>query len=334
MTDEEVLSQEEIDALLNSVDDSDGENDNAALGESLSADASNNGIDDIEKIDFSNQERIVKGQLPVLERIYDRFSNMLAEATYELMSRDMKIDQENLRIMKFTEFMSSLSNPCAINTVRLHPLRGKAMLIFDNQFIFSLVEHYFGGRGQFSRNVEGRDFTLTEIRVNEIFLDVFINKYVKSWSPIEKLNAEKLGLETNPQLVNSSSSSDVMLINQFNVSFEADDGKFYIVLPYPMIEPIREKLELGASHSDDETDPNWLTGLRNEILNVPLVISSNIATSKMNLGAVNRLKKGDFIPIEMRETVTLDVEGVPTFTARVGTSNEKCAVKIIEKIKY
>lgn len=321
MTDKEILSQDEVDALLDNVDDAVPVDGGDHRGE-------------VTVLDFHNQERVVRSQFPVLERIHERLSRRFVINVYDLMSREIEITVDDMKVYKFSEYMATLKIPTSINIVRIHPLRGKALVTLDSELVFALVDHYFGGSGVKEHALEGREYTLTESRITEIILDIFFSDMTEAWTPIMQLKPELIGNEMNPQLVNAASSNDVMLVTSFAIKFsEESGGNIHIVIPYTMLEPIREQLELGSARSDDEIDPNWVSSLKEEILDVPLNISSVLTKATLGLREITDIHTGDVINIEMPDFITLDVEGIPMFQAKYGVSRDKCALKIIKRIQ-
>ncbi|WP_045097423.1 flagellar motor switch protein FliM [Legionella fallonii] len=354
MAEKDVLSQEEIDALLESVDDltegDSGEQDaseelNEEQSEQLvdSSDQESEALDDtstkgpeagVKTLNFTSQKRIVKGQLPVLDKIYDRAIRYFASDVYQLTAKDFEIKQDPLLIVKHREFMSGLPNPSLMNIYKFKPLRGKGIILFDNVFVYDLVDYYFGGSSQFYAQKDKTDFTATELRVMEAVYKKFAANLIHAWEPIMKLDLMKVNEETNPQLVNIAEPDEMLLVGRFTLDFGKEKGSFYIILPYSMLEPIKQQLELGASRPDDEIDPNWIKSLKEELMDVELTISSAMAQASSTLGSVMSWQVNDFIPLEMSEVVTLDIEGTPSFTATMGSANEKRALKIIKTISY
>lgn len=344
MSDKDILSQEEIDALLQNVD----EDETDQLEQESSNDSSVDSADEdkvsrndvivdneqIVPIDFFNQERIVRGQLPVLDRVYERMTKKFAEDVYQMMSKEIHIEPKPMKIHKYQEIISSLRIPTMVNLFRLRPLRGKAMILFDSTLVFNLVDNYFGGSSQFNSQIDRLDFTLTEIRIVDIFTQSLIQAIVNAWSSIINLQALKIGSETNPQLVNINEATDLMMVNRFSTQFEKPSGDFMIVMPYSMIEPIKKQLELGMGGSDDDIDPNWTNSLVEELMEVELPINSILAKTELSLSKIQQLKIDDFIPLTQCDPVTLDIDGIPLFQAAVGSVDEKYALQISNKINY
>lgn len=336
MVEKDVLSQEEIDALLNTVEqDSEDKSEDANSTDFIekpSADKSKK--DHVEVLNFASQERIVRGELPVLDKIYDRASRFFANDIYLLMAKDLEITQEPLQVVAHREYFASLPNPSLMAIYRFKPLRGKSLIVFDSTFVYDLVDYYFGGSSQFLAQTDKTDFTAAELRVMDIIIKKLIQNIQQAWAPIIHLDPLKVNDETNPQLVHIGEPNELLLVSRFSLDFGKEVGTFSFVLPYSMVEPIKQQLELGASRPDDEIDPNWIMSLKEELMEVELQISSVMAQTNCTLGKVMSWQAGDFIPLEQKEEVTLDIEGTPSFTATMGINNDKRALKIIKKISY
>lgn len=354
MAEKDVLSQEEIDALLESVDEP--EEDEPQKPEAPAAskkkerkkekeestqdsetepkpdeDAS---AEPIKAINFTGQERIVKGQLPVLDKIYDRAMRLFAAEIYHLTAKDFEIKQDPLLVVKHRDFMKGLANPSLMSIYKFKPLRGKGIILFDSTFVYDLVDYYFGGSTQFLAQKDKPDFTATELRVMEVVMKKLIANLTQAWGPIIHLDVIKVNDETNPQLVNITEADEMLLAARFSLNFGQETGVFYIVLPYSMLEPIKQQLELGASRPDDELDPNWIKSLKEELMEVELTVTASMGETSCSLGQVMAWQVGDFVALNSSEEVTLDIEGTPSFSATLGSANEQRALKIIKKISY
>lgn len=325
MTNEKVLSKDEIDELLDGVgsEAQNGQVNNLAFGK-----------DELKPLDFEHQERIIRGQFPVLERIYDRMIRNLTDELFLLFSREIEFEQEPFSIIKCREFLAQLETPHVINVYRFSPLRSKALFIFNANSIFEMVENYFGGHSENVSTDVNKELTPTEVRTVQMVSDRIIEKLEDSWRPIVPINITKIRTETSSQMLNIYAPADLLVTTRFKFSFGNEQSAFYIVLPYLMIDPIREQLELGASQSDQEDDPNWVNALKNELMNVKLEISSELAKKNLKLSDVQNWKVGDFIPLDFKETVYMKVEDQPLFLVKVGTSNDKCSLQIMNKVNY
>jgi flagellar motor switch protein FliM len=344
MAEKDVLSQEEIDALLESVDEPEDTSLNAEAAaehhpkeqrpEEPGGVGRKKSDDGIQPLSFTGQEKVVKAQLPVLDKIYERAVRFFMSDIYSLTAKDFEVKQEPLLVIKHREFMSSLPNPSLMTLYKFQPLRGKGIILFDSTFIYDLVDYYFGGSSQFYAQKNRTDYTATELRVMDLVIKKLIDNLMKAWTPIMTLDITKFSEETNPQLVIIAEPDEMVLIARFRLNFGKEEGSFYFIIPYSMVEPLKQQLEIGASRSDDEIDPNWVKLLIEELMEVELTLSSAMAHTEGSLQNVMDWKVGDYIPMKVSEVVTLDIEGIPSFTATIGNANDKRAVQIKEMIKY
>jgi flagellar motor switch protein FliM len=318
----ELLSQEEIDALLKGVDDGDFE---IEIDEFQDKGVAKN-------YDFSSQERIVRRRIPTLEIINERFSKYLRISLLKFLHHSPEIFISDIEIQKFSEYIRGLRTPTNLNIIRFSPLRGRALIVIDPSLIFSTVDSFFGGGGQqLYKASEEREFTPTEMRVIQILLDMIFNDLKEAWEPVMALNFEYMNSEVNPYFANIVSAEDIVVVTTVNIMLEGNGGSINIVMPYSMIEPIKALLEVIGDDSN-ETDNQWNIALRNEILGVELSMNSPLVEKNLFIREVLQLKKGDVIPIDMPKTVLLKVAGVPVFTGKACTSEGYHAVQIIDKV--
>jgi len=318
----DLLSQEEIDALLKGVDDGDFEIEIDEFQDKGGA----------KDYDFRSQERIVRRRIPTLEMINERFSKYLRTSLFKLLHRSPEIFISGIQIQKFSEYIHGLRVPTNLNIIRFSPLRGRALIVIEPNLIFTTVDNFFGGGGQFYNNtVEAREFTLTEMRVIQILIDMIFNDLKEAWEPVMALNFEYISSEINPHFASIVGTEDIVVISTVNVALEGGGGDINIVMPYSMIEPIRALLDTIGDDSD-ESDIQWKLALRNEILGAEVNVNSLLVEKNISIREVLHLKKGDVIPIDMPKTVMLKVEGVPVFTGKACASGGYYAVQIIDKV--
>lgn len=320
----ELLSQEEIDALLKGVDEGDFE-----IEPEPSEFQEKNGA---KSYDFRSQERIVRRRIPTLEMINERFSKYMRSSLFRFLHRSPEIFISGIQIQKFSEYVRSLRVPTNLNIIRFSPLRGRALIVIEPNLIFTTVDNFFGGGGQaYNMTAEAREFTLTEMRVIQILIEMIFNDLKIAWDPVMEFNFEYMSSEINPHFANIVGPEDIVVISTVNVALEGGGGDISIVMPYSMIEPIRGLLE--AIGDDEEIDVQWKVALRNEVLGVALAINSPLVEKTLSIRDVLNLKKGDVIPVDMPKTVVIKVEGVPVFTGKACTSEGYYAVQIIDKLK-
>ena len=318
----DLLSQEEIDALLKGVDDGDFE---IELDEFQDKGVAKN-------YDFSSQERIVRRRIPTLEMINERFSRYLRISLLKFLHHSPEVFISDIEVQKFSDYIRGLHTPTNLNIIRFSPLRGRALIVIDPNLIFSTVDSFFGGGGQLYKASEEREFTPTEMRVIQILMDMIFNDLKEAWEPVMALNFEYMSSEVNPYFANIVSAEDIVVVSTVNIMLEGNGGSINIVMPYSMIEPIRALLDAIGDDSE-ETDNQWKVALRNEIMGVELSMNSPLVEKSLSIREVLQLKKGDVIPIDMPKTVLLKVAGVPVFTGKACASEGYRAVQITDKVR-
>lgn len=217
--------------------------------------------------------------------------------------------------------------------VRFRPLKGTALITMEARLVFILVENFFGGDGRFHAKIEGREFTPTERRIIQLLLKIVFEDYKEAWSPVMGVEFEYLDSEVNPSMANIVSPTEVIVVSSFHIEVDGGGGDFHVVMPYSMVEPIRELLDAGVQSDKMETDVRWSTALRDEIMDVPVNFRVNLLEQDISLRDLMELRPGDVIPMNMPEHATMFVEELPTYRVKMGRSGEKLAVQISEKIQ-
>jgi flagellar motor switch protein FliM len=319
----EVLSQDEIDALLSGVNGGEIETE----GEEAPPDEAVRGYD------FTSQDRIVRGRMPTLEMINERFARNFRISLFNLLRRSPAVSVGGVKVSKFGEYTRSLFVPSNINLVRIRPLRGTALMIMNPKLVFTLVECFFGGDGRFHTKIEGRDFTVTEMRIVKKVLEKAFIDLQKAWKPVMGVEFSYLGSDVNPQFANIVSPSEVVVISSFQVDLETGGGEIQIMMPYSMIEPIRDLLDAGVQSDALDIDERWSHSLREEMMFAPVVIESTLTHVELTMRELLAMKPGDVIPLEIPEHLMGKVEETPVFRAKYGVSRGSYALQVVEFLR-
>lgn len=322
MAQTDILSQDEIDALLHGVED--GKVETGSDAQLLDGQA--------RPYDLASNERIVRGRMPTLEMINDRFARFLRTTIFNLLRRSAEISVGGVQTLKFSQYVHSLFVPTSLNLVRVRPLRGTGLVVFDPRLVFTLVDNFFGGDGRFYTKIEGRDFTPTERRVIQMLLSQVLKDLKEAWAMVADLEFEYLNSEMNPQFANIVSPTEVVVINSFHVELEGGSGDIHLTMPYAMIEPLRELLAAGMQSDRKEQDDRWPASLRNEVKSATVELEATLAETELTLGDLMDLKPGDIIPIDLPRTVLARVDGVPVFAGQFGVSRGNNALKVVERV--
>ena len=315
----EILSQDEVDALLKGVN---GDEEVDPAPESTEGPKPYN---------LAKQERIVRGRMPTLEIINERFARLLRVGLFNFMRRSAEISVGPVRVTKYGEFVRNLVQPSNLNIVQTKPLRGNSLIIFDPTLVFTVVDNMFGGDSRFNTRVEGRDFTPTEQRIIQRLLAVVLDGYNKAWQPVFPLAMEFLRSEMHTQFATIATPSEVVVSSTFSVELGSAGGAIHVVTPYSTLEPIREQIYSSAQSDGAEPDSRWMQMLRRQVQHAEVEISAQLARTPITLAQVLAMRRGDVIGMDIKPTLTAEVEGVPIFECRYGVLNGQYAIKV-EKI--
>jgi len=233
---------------------------------------------------------------------------------------------------KFSEYVHTLHVPTSLNMVRIHPLRGMALILLEPRLVFSIVDNFFGGNGRHSK-IEGRDFTATESRIIQMVLKTAFLDLKEAWSHVANIEVEYIQSELNPAFANIVSPSEVVVITSFHVELEGGGGDVHVTMPYSMIEPLREQLDSGMTSDRIEHDERWAYSMKEEIDDAEVEITTILGRSQISLAALLNLKPGDIVPCDFSGKVTVLAESVPVFRGSYGVSRGQQAVKVEERVR-
>jgi len=313
---QDFLSQEEVDALLKGVT---GEADEAPQEEETGG---------VKSYDLGRQERIVRGRMPTMELINERFARYLRIGLFNYMHRGTEISVGPVRVQKYSDFIRNLVVPTNLNLVQVKPLRGTGLVVLDPNLVFLVVDNMFGSDGRFHTRVEGRDFTATEQRIIMGLLNVVFAEYEKAWKPVFEINFEYVRSEMNTQFANIATPSEIVVAFTFTLELSGNSAEMHICLPYSMIEPIRDVL-YSTMHSEQAgSDKRWTTMLRRQLVSAEVELTAILGATHITLGDVKDLKVGDVIPIEIEELINVKVDGTPLMDCRYGINNGQYALKV------
>ena len=319
MSGNDVLSQDEIDALLHGVDSGVVETEAApAPGEARN-------------FDFNNQVRIVRGRMPTLEMINERFARLFRTNLFNMLRRTPEVSVEPVKMVKFSEYVHSLHVPTNLNLVKILPLRGTGLIVLDPKFVFAVVDNFFGGNGRFAK-IEGREFTATEQRVIHMLLKHVFANVKEAWSHIAKLDIEYLNSEINPHFANIVSPTEIVVVSSFHVELDGGGGDVHITMPYSMIEPLRELLDAGVAADRVEHDERWALALREEIEDAEVELTTTLGRGKITMQQLLDLEAGDILSCDFSGTATILAEEVPVFRGTYGVSHGQQAVQIKDRV--
>ena len=317
-----ILNQDEVDALLRGISGGEIETE-----EEVAADTKG-----FVAFDLANQDRIIRGRMPVLEIINDRFSRLCTSALANTMRKRVDVNPISIDMSKFGDFMRSLPVPTSINIFKIDPLRGNALLVVDTRLVFSLVENFFGGAGS-QPKIEGRDFTPIEQSIIVKVVKIILANLEDAWRPVHEVSIELLRSEINPQFATIVPPSDVVVVISFEVELENALGSMVLALPYATIEPIRSKLYAAFQTERLEIDHAWISRFRDRLMETPVDLSVTFGTTQITGRQLLDMKVGDILMLDQDEDDMLSgrIHGILKFFGLPGFVKGNKAFKIVKE---
>lgn len=317
----QVLSQNEVDALLSAVSDN-------SMDSAIGADEG----DGIVHYDLANQDRIIRGRLPTLDIIHDRFIRLFRVTLSNGLRKMANLSVNSTGPIKFSEFMNSLPLPSCLNILRLDPLRGAAIMVIESKLLYALVDSFFGGNDVPYTKIEGKDFTQIEIKIARKVVLSALDDLEKAWEPVYPLKIGYSRTEINPQFVAVVPPSDVVIATTFDVELEKVSGTIKIVVPYATLEPIKSKLSVGFQSEQLEVDHIWINRIKEQIMYTNVDLSVVLGSADITVQDLINLEPGDIIQLSSDATspLGLDVEGRKKFSCLPGVVKGQRAIKITD----
>ncbi len=322
----QVLSQSEVDALLSAVSDNRMDGDDFGSDDSMKS--------GVVQYDLANQDRIIRGRMPTLDIIHDRFIRLFRVTLSNSLRKMANLSVNSTGPLKFSEFMNSLPLPSCLNILRLDPLRGAAVMVIESKLLYALVDSFFGGNDVPYTKIEGKDFTPIEIKIARRVVLSAIDDYEKAWEPVYPLKVGYSRTEINPQFVAVVPPSDVVIATTFDVELEKVSGTIKIVIPYATLEPIKSKLSVGFQSEQLEVDFIWINRIKEQIMGTTSNVLVKLGEADITMRDLMELQAGDIIQLNSDATTPLDilVEGIPKFKGIPGLLKGNRALKIVESL--
>jgi flagellar motor switch protein FliM len=343
----QVLTQSEVDALLNAV--AEGSVDSNPAGGAPSAGAPAGGGDptgggfgdgalqdaEITPYDLTNQDRVIRGRMPTLDIIYERFIRLYRMSLSNSLRKIATISIISTDLLKFGEFVNTLPIPSCMCIMRFESLRGPALLVFESKLAYALVDSFFGGTDRPYTKIEGKEFTRIELSIMRKVMDLAIHDLEEAWAPVHKTDISFIRTEVNPQFVGVVPPSDVIISTTFEVELENASGTIALVIPYATIEPIKNKLNASFQTESDRADKEWTSKLEEHLRNAETNVLVNLGAAHITVGDLVNLNVGDVIPLQQDADGELDVmvEGVPKFKCFFGISRGNRAVQVTRLVE-
>ena len=314
---QQILSQDEVDALLQGI-----------TGESQKLDQEDEQQGGVREYDLASQERIVRGRMPTMEVVNERFARNIRIGLFNLIRKTPEVAIGGIRLQKFSAFLREIVVPTNFNIVSIKPLRGNGLIVCDPSLVFAVIDALFGGSGKFHTRIEGRDFSATELRVILRLVEAIGAEFRKAWTGIYPIEVEYQRSEMQPQFANIATPSEIVVASTFMLEIGEVSGAIHFCFPYSTLEPIRDVLYSTIQGDAAEPDRRWVNMLRHQIQSAEVELVAELAHAPATVEQLLSFKPGDFVELDLEPMIQAKVDGVPVFDCHYGTSNNRYSIKI------
>ena len=314
---QQILSQDEVDALLQGI-----------TGESQKLEQEDVPKEGIRDYNLAQQERIVRGRMPTMEIINERFARNIRVGLFNFIRKSPEVSVGGIKVQKYSAFLREIVVPTNFNIMAVRPLRGSGLIVCEPTLVFAVIDSLFGGAGKFHTRIEGRDFSATEQRIIRRLVDVIAEEYKRSWQGIYPVELEYQRSEMQPQFANVATPSEIVVCCSFTLEIGDTSGTIHFCIPYATLEPIRDVLFSSIQGDSAEPDRRWVKLLTQQIQSAEVDLVAELAHAPATVEQLLALKPGDFIELDLEKIIQAKIDGVPVFEAYYGTSDNKYALRV------
>jgi flagellar motor switch protein FliM len=314
---QQILSQDEVDALLQGI-----------TGESQKLEQEEAPTEGIRDYNLANQERIVRGRMPTMEIINERFARNIRVGLFNLIRKSPEVSVGGIKVQKYSAFLREIVVPTNFNIMAIRPLRGSGLVVCDPTLVFAVIDALFGGAGKYHTRIEGRDFSPTEQRIITRLIEVISEEYKKAWRGIYPIELDYQRSEMQPQFATIATPSEIVVCCSFTLEIGDTSGTIHFCIPYATLEPIRDILFSSIQGDSAEPDRRWVKLLTQQIQSAEVELVAEMAHAPATVEQLLALKPGDFIELDLEKLIEAKVDGVPILECYYGTSNGKYALRI------
>lgn len=317
---EAFLSQDEVDALLDGAIDA---------GPGAAHDDAGARLDDtVRTFDPGRREQLVRPHMPVLELAHERFARHLATALTGFAGRKPLVSASPARIRQYAETMHEIAAPAHFNLMQLEPLRGHALLVCEPQLVCGVVDALFGGAGRAAPWLEEREFSTAELHIGQRIVELACEAWHKAWAGTYPLVLEHVRSESHPRFIGIAAAGDLVVSTRFDIEIGHGGGALHLCIPHAVLEPIRQTLYSTQPGDTRAPDRRWIARLSRQLEAAEVEVVAELGHARATMADLMALKVGDFVELDLDQTLQATVDGVPVLSCRYGISNGRYAIKV------
>ncbi len=322
---EQILSQDEVDALLKGISGGEIEEPEEEPEEEGK---------EYKPYDFTRQERIAPLKMPALDVINDSFLRAIRSSLSGLLRQVLDITAAPMELERFGAFVRTLPVPSSLQIFKMDPFRGQAMCIIEPKLVFTFVENFLGGSGRRSARIEGRDFTSIEQRLIQRVVNLLLADLEKAWNNLQPITVQFVRSEINPQFAKICEPEDVVIINRYDIDMDQASGSITTCIPFNNLESVKQKLMTSVQREQSEEDIRLRKTIKENIENLPLEIRVELGKTTLSVGNILQLNEGDIIQLDKRQDEKLPIyfSNRKKFLGTPGIHRGNKAIKLHRKV--
>jgi len=322
---EQILSQDEVDALLKGIAGGDIEEPEEQIDEEAL---------EYSSYDFTRQERIVQVKMPAMEAINDVFLRSIRASISASLRRILDITAVPMELERFGAFVRTLPVPSSLQIFKMEPFRGHALFVIEPKLVFAFVESFLGGSGTRNVRIEGRDFTGIEQRLIQRIVNLILSDLEKAWYSLQPIKVQHIRSEINPQFAKICEPEDVVIINRYEVDMDRAVGSITSCIPVTNLESVKQKLMTTFQREQSDEDISLKRILTENIKNVSVEFRAVLGKTLLPAGDILSLEVGDIIQLDKRKDEMLPafVSGVRKYMGSPGIHRGNKAFLIKRKV--
>lgn len=319
----EVLSQNEIDALLSALSSGEITEDQIPKEEKQK----------VKTYDFKSPQKFSKEHIRTLEMVHENYARIISNYLTAHLRVSVKSKVVSVQQITYEEFIRSIPNPTVLTLFKLMPIEGNVLFEINPTFAFRIIDILLGGFG--GSNYKLREFTEIDknimLRINESL----ISNMKLAWEDVMNVTTKVEGLETNPALNQTLSPNEPTALITISVEMVENTSFINICIPFIGIEKILDKLVVERfTNHQNENDEATRVIIKNSLNDIDVRLSVELGKTSITIDEFLKLNQGDVIKLSnsFNEPVTILVENKPYMTGIPGTINKYKGIKVIELI--
>lgn len=322
----EVLSQNEIDALLQALNS--GEVDVQEIKEEESSSK-------VKKYDFRNPQKIAKDQLRTLEIIHENLGRLFQTFLSGYLRAPVKISIFTVDQFAYSEFSNAISNPAFLSIIDFNPLNGQILIDISTNIVYSIIDRLLGGDGNESQEI--RAFTEIELSLLESMMSKVMPIIQEAWSNVIELKPNLDKIEINPQFAQIVPPNETIALITMGLEIGAMEGMLNVCIPYLVIEPILDRLstKYWFSTTQKELSEKDIMAIKDRMLSTRVPVIVELGSTVVRIKDVLNLQKGDVIKLDTgtEDKAKVRIGSQVKFLGNIGVSRSNMAIKIANVVK-